>query len=112
MALRTDVSAEKALYEDGVLIVFYKDGKRVLIRSISRNKRAKTYDVSTLHTVGVNEIFNCESIDAVSFRNCDKCDSMNYLEMRPWVLNVKRCTDSNRCGLNGHVLTNFKGCCL
>ena len=103
MSLRNGVMPKEAEYKDGYLEVTYENSKRVLVRSVTRRERATLYDVDTLGDVNVNETFNFIGVCDVSFRNCDKCDSMSYLEMRPWVYNIRRCTSKNRCGLNGHM---------
>lgn len=112
MPLREGVMPKDAIYKKGKLVVVYNDSKRVYLRAVTRKERAKLYDLNTLATVSMNETFNMCGIRDMSFKNCNECDTMTYMQIRPWVYNIKRCTSKYRCGLNGHIPSSFVGCCV
>ena len=108
--LRSEETAREVRYERNALRVYYDDDTVITLRAVRRRRSANLYGLRTLHLAGLDEVFNFEGCDDVSFRNCTHCDSMSLLEMRPWIANVKRCTSKNRCGVYGHDPTNAREC--
>lgn len=111
MPLRQGLAPERVSYTKGSLAVVYESSKCVLVPRVTRRNRATLYDRATLGSVAPNETFNFVGIHDVSFRNHARCESMTYLQMRPWVYDIERCTSKNRSGMHGHSSTaNFMGC--